>query len=115
MKYYLAGLTNILLGLLILSIVFLFEYLIVPKLLGVYQGLSATLPAPNSSVFLFYTMLGVSNLMLGVATIRKSPNRHHYFCLGLTALIVSFFLSGFFVSYLTDRVLNPLYDLTSSL
>ncbi len=81
--------------------------------------LYADLGVPSSSRFFEYWDAGiivimiVANIFFSIKNLTKSKYPNKYFILGLICALLTFFIGGAVVSFLTFAIINPLYYLPS--
>ncbi len=115
MRYKILGLINLVLGLVQSGSSLVYYFIIIPKLMKMYEDFSVgTKPDPNllhRGLFILL-LLGLINLSFALANF-FSP-RKLFFWLGVLAAVVSLLAAVSYFRFAALSVLFPIYNLTSN-
>jgi hypothetical protein len=92
----------------------------IPKLLKMYEDLGVNLPYTPSTAYLFpafLILLGLVNVMAGFGNFHilfKNKSELIY-KVGMFLVILSFILTGLFLSNMINSMINPIYSLSNTI
>jgi len=114
------GLINLLFGIVEILVGIPYILFTIPKLLKMYENLNVDLPYNPSTAYLypaFLILLGLINVLVGLGNFNilfKNKSELIY-KVGMFLVILSFIITGLVISNMVNSMINPIYNLSTTI